>query len=167
MRRLIIAFIVILATGITSQNALAAKPMVEDIFKELSAEPGATKVSINPFVMWMCKMFAGDSPEEKITKKTKSLNVLNIDGCKEATQQKVIKRIDDLKSDGYEEMIRVNDKEDKVRIYAKIEKETIRRIVIVALSGKDCALVDIQGKFDLSEIDELVKSHTSGNDDGR
>lgn len=167
MRRLIIAFIVILVAGIASQNAFAAGHKVEEIFNELSTEPGATKVSINPFVMWLCKMFAGDSPEEKLTKKTKSLNVLDIDGCDEATQEKVLRRISDLKNDGYEEMIRVNDKEDKVRIYAKIEKEIIHRLVIVALSGKDCALVDIKGKFDLSEIDELVKSHTSKDNDGR
>jgi len=161
MRRLIIAFIVILAAGIASQNALAATPKVEDIFKELSNEPGATKVSINPFVMWLCKVFAGDDPEEQLVKKTKSLKVLNIDDCSEATQKKAVRLLSDLKSDGYEELIRVNDKEDKVRIYAKIEKETIRRLIIVALSGKDCAIVDIQGKFDLNEIDDLVKKHTS------
>lgn len=167
MRRLIIAFILILSAGIVSQSAMAATPGVEEIFKELATEPGATKVSINPFVMWLCKMFTGDSPEERLTKKTKSLNVLDIDNCSEATQIKVIDRISVLKDNGFEEMVRVNDKEDKVRIYAQIEKEAIRRLIIVALSGKDCALVDIKGKFELSEIDELVKSHTSDDNDGR
>lgn len=165
MRRLIIALIVILAAGIASQDACAAKPVIEEIFKELAAEPGATKVSINSFATWLGKMFLGNSPEEKLAKKTKSLNILALENCDKNKQDKVIKRLDKLKADGYEEMIKVNDDGDNVVIFAKVDKEAVKRLVIVALSDEDSALIDIKGDFKLNEIDQLVNSHTAkGND---
>lgn len=169
MRRLIFAFIVILAAGIASQSAHAAKPAIEEIIKELSAEPGATKVSISPFAMWLGKAFTDDSsdPEDQLYKKVKALNVLAFENCDKKKQDKIMKRLGKLTADGYEEMIRVNDDGDNVVIFAKINKETIHRLVIVALSEDDCALVDIKGNFGLDELDQLVNDHTAKGDDGK
>ena len=62
--------------------------------------------------------------------------------------------------DGYEELMRVNDDGDKVRILMKTKKEVIRELLLVCTGNDDCTLVQINGKFTKDDIDQLVNQET-------
>lgn len=165
MRRLILLLIICMAVGVAMPSAKASNPKIEDIYTEFSAVPGATTVYINPFLTWVGKLFIGNDGGLNVAKKTKSVKVLSIEECDEATQARLHSCLSELTQEGYEELVRVNSDGDKVRIYAKIKKETINRLLISAISKKECALIYVKGKFKLSDLDDLVESHTSKHND--
>ena len=68
---------------------------------------------------------------------------------------------------GYEEMVRTNDNGEKVLVLAKMKKDVIHRMVIVCVSSDDCALVEVNGKFKMSDVTGVVNSQTPKHDGRR
>ena len=61
---------------------------------------------------------------------------------------------------GYDELMRVNDEGEKVRVLMKTKKETIRELLFVCTGKEDCTLVQINGKFTKDDINKLVNQET-------
>lgn len=150
-----------LAFASSIQNASA-----DDIFNEFSSAQNAEYVNINPFITWLGKQFIGDDADAAIVKKTKSVRVLDLDDCSTEEKAKFSKRINALNTKGYEEMMRVNDKGERVKILAKIKDEIIHQMLIVCSGNDDCVLVEVNGKFTMDDITGVVNSQT-GRKNGR
>lgn len=61
---------------------------------------------------------------------------------------------------GYDELMRVNDEGEKVRVLMKTKKEAIRELLFVCTGKEDCTLVQINGKFTKDDINKLVNQET-------
>lgn len=162
----IFTLILILALGQIALTASAKGTSPDDIFTEFSSEKDAEYVNVNSFMMWLGKQFAGDGADADIVKKIKSVRVLDLEDCSATVKSRFSKRINEINDSGYEEMIRVNDNGERVRILARKTGDVINRMLIVCASADDCALVEVNGKFTMDDITGVVNSQT-GKKNGR
>lgn len=162
----IFILIFILALGQISLTASAKGASSDDIFTEFSSEKDAEYVNVNSFMMWLGKQFAGDGADADIVKKIKSVRVLDLEDCSPTVKNRFSKRVNDLDQKGYEEMVRVNDNGERVKILARKNGDIINRMLIVCSSNDDCALVEVNGKFTMDDITGVVNSQT-GKKNGR
>lgn len=160
MKRLILILVISLAGWSASIAASANNETLDNIFTEFSSVKNAEYVNVNPFMMWLGKQFVGNDPDADIVKKIKSVRVLDMEDCSNAAKSRFKQRVSDLALNGYEEMVRVNEDGEKVRVFAKMNKDTIHQMVIVCVSSDDCTLVEVNGKFKMSDVTGVVNSQT-------
>ena len=121
---------------------------INGLFNEFGSEKNADCVKVSSFMMSLGKMFAGHDEDAEIIRKIKSIKVL------------FSKKVNRLSLKGYDELMRVNDEGEKVRVLMKTKKETIRELLFVCTGKEDCTLVQINGKFTKEDIDKLVNQET-------
>lgn len=157
MKKYIRILVVMMAVGMTAMTATAQS--VDEIFTEFASESEATCVKVNPFMMWLSKAFMGGGEDAKIARKVTSVRVLDVDDCGDAVKARFRNRMDGLAGGELEEIIRVNDDGEKVRVFARVEKDKIRKMLV--LCSDDCTLVEINGKFDMNDLSGVVDSQVS------
>ncbi len=157
MKKYIRILVVMMAVGMTATTATAQN--VDEIFTEFASESEATCVKVNPFMMWLSKAFMGGGEDAKIARKVTSVRVLDVDDCGDAVKARFRNRMDGLAGGELEEIIRVNDDGEKVRVFARVEKDKIRKMLV--LCSDDCTLVEINGKFDMNDLSGVVDGQVS------
>lgn len=139
---------------------------IDSLFDEFGSAQNADCVNVSPFLMSIGKMFAGNDKDAEIIGKVKSMRVLDLEECSESIKTRFSKKANKLSLDGYEELMRVNDSGEKVRVLMKEKKDVIRELLFVITGNDDCTLVQINGKFTKDDIDKLVNQET-GKKNGR
>lgn len=167
MKRLILITVISLIMGTTSLAFAARAESATDIFNEFSTAPNAEYVNVNPFMMSLGRMFMGDDPDSAIIKKIKSVKVLDLENCSPTVKNNFRNKIGKLSTKGYEEMIHSSENNEKVTIYAKMDKEIIHSMLIVCTGSDDCTLVEINGKFKMEDITGVVNSQMPKHDGRR
>lgn len=164
MKRHILLTVISLLLGTTTFAISAHAESANDIFNEFSTVPNAEYVNVNPWLMRLGKMFMDDDPDTAIVKKLKSVRVLDLEKCTPALKTNFKDRISKLSTKGYEEMIHSRENNEKVTIYAKMDNDFIRSLLIVCVGAKDCTLVEINGKFKMEDIPGVVDSQMPKHD---
>ena len=154
MKRIVSACLLLL---LAAQLAWAGN--VDDLFYEFKEERNAEFVAVSPFLMWLGRLaVSGEDAETKeMMKKVKSLRVLDLEECSTAVKKRFAKRVDQLKTNGYESLVRINEEGEKVNILVRQKGDEIRELLIVCSSPDDCALVSIRGHFKESDLERLVE----------
>lgn len=129
---------------------------INGLFNEFGSEKNADCVKVSSFMMSLGKMFAGHDEDAEIIRKIKSIKVLDLESCTASVKERFSKKVNRLSLKGYDELMRVNDEGEKVRVLMKTKKETIRELLFVCTGKEDCTLVQINGKFTKEDIDKLV-----------
>ncbi len=139
---------------------------IKAVFDEFKDTPRAEYVSISPFLMKIGKCFIDeeDGPEMALAKQIHSMKVLDLEDCAPEVKARFTKRIADLNRDGYETLMRVNEKGEKVNILVKEKKNVIREMLIVCAGPDDCTLVLFKGKFKTEDIDRLINEENIDKD---
>lgn len=158
-RQVLLLLLFILAIGAQAKSPEQAA--IDNIFTEFSAKPEAVCVNIRPFMMSLCKRFMNNDECSDYIKRVKSLRILVLDECDSKIKSEFHKKIKKLNRSGFDEALRVNDNGDKVTIFTKVKDNKICRLLISCADNTDCVLIDITGKFNLSELDKIVESQTS------
>ena len=133
---------------------------INGLFNEFGSEKNADCVKVSSFMMSLGKMFAGHDEDAEIIRKIKSIKVLDLESCTASVKERFSKKVNRLSLKGYDELMRVNDEGEKVRVLMKTKKETIRELLFVCTGKEDCTLVQINGKFTKEDIDKLVNQET-------
>ena len=120
---------------------------INGLFNEFGSEKNADCVKVPSFMMSLGKMFAGHDEDAEIIRKIKSIKVLDLESCTASVKERFNKKVNKLNLKGYDELMRVNDEGEKVRVLMKTKKETIRELLFVCTGKEDCTLVQINGKF--------------------
>lgn len=136
----------------------------KQLFNEFKNAENADYVSIPHLLLKMGQMFMDDEDKSdagaELAKKINSMKVLDLEKCSDSVKRRFMKRVDELNTDGYEELMRVNDEDEKVKILIREEGTTIKEMLIVCSSPDDCALIQFTGDFKESDIEALVKQET-------
>ena len=66
--------------------------------------------------MSLGKMFAGHDEDAEIIRKIKSIKVLDLESCTASVKERFSKKVNRLSLKGYDELMRVNDEGEKVRV---------------------------------------------------
>lgn len=139
---------------------LAYGQSIDNLFDEFGKEPNAECVRISPFMMSIGRLFASNGEDGKVMRKIKSLKVLDLEECPNEVKERFGKQAGKATIENYEELMRINDQGDKVRVLTKMQKETIRELLLVCTGNGNCTLIQINGKFTKDDIDKLVNEET-------
>lgn len=163
MKRL--ALILLIAT-LFLPVTLAAKVITTDqLFNEFASTPKAESVKINSFLMWLAKLSIGNDPDAKVVKKISSVRVLDLESCSKDVKTRFANRAAQVSVSDMEDLINVNEDGNKVKILAQIKKEKIHKLLVMCYGTSDCCLVEINGKFDMKDLDSVVKSQMPRHND--
>lgn len=127
-----------------------------DLFDEFRKEQHADYVSVSPIMMKMARMFTPADEGGDFLQRIHSVRVLDLEECSSETKQRFNQRIDKINTKGYEEMMRVKDEGELVRIFVKQEKDVIREMIILCAGKNDCTLVALTGKIRQKDIDKII-----------
>lgn len=154
MKKYIFTLLLLLACQLTYGQSL------DSLFDEFGKAPNAECVRISPFLMSVGRLFAGNEEGSEIVKKVKSMRVLDLEDCPAEVKERFGQQAKKADTGDYEELMRINDNGDKVRVLMKMKKEVIRELLFVCTGNDDCTLVQINGKFTKKDIDRLVNQET-------
>lgn len=109
---------------------------INGLFNEFGSEKNADCVKVSSFMMSLGKMFAGHDEDAEIIRKIKSIKVLDLESCTASVKERFSKKVNRLSLKGYDELMRVNDEGEKVRVLMKTKKETIRELLFIIRKSK-------------------------------
>ena len=167
MKKFILALITVIAVGVTA-CAGNEDNNVDKLFKDFATEKSAEYVRVPRFLMWVGTAFAsGDKPGRRIAKKIRGLRVLELSECDEAVKARFRDRVNELRNGGLEEIVRLNDSGEKVRIYGNVKGEDIKDLLVFCGDRNgECVLVEIKGKFEMGDLADImdteVKKYNGG-----
>ncbi|MDD3968726.1 MAG: DUF4252 domain-containing protein [Proteiniphilum sp.] len=146
MKHKILALMVfaLLAGGMQAQTTL------NELYREFAGAEKVTKVNLNGLALMLAKPFMEKHSGGKLT----SIRVLSLEECPQEVKERFSRAALSFHDDQYELFLNTNDKDEKARIFVKIEDQLIREMVILTM-GDDPALVHLKGKFNPSDIDQM------------
>lgn len=116
-----------------------------DIYNTFASEAKVQTVSIGDFAIKL----AGEYNE--LAKGIKSINVLTLSECSQLVKDRFAKEVGLLNTDGYEPIVRVNKDNEMVKLFVKVDGDTINELLVI-VTGKDPVLVTLKGSFSKSEL---------------
>ena len=142
----------------------------DNLIDQFKNEPKAEFVHIPRLMMAMGKItpksgiYDKDDPTgNDIIKKISSMRMLDLGCCSPDTKQRFQNAIANLNTNGYEELVRVNDNGEKTRILTKMKGETICELLILNGGNDDCTIVEIKGKIRTSDLSKLINAQGNYN----
>jgi hypothetical protein len=108
---------------------------------------------MNSFVMALLRPFMTSAEMNGV--KVKSLQVMDLSDCDPEVKQRFSERVMEIDDSMYERFVQVNDSEESVRIFAKMDGDAIRELVVLT-TGDDAAFVRIRGRFRMSDLNKLA-----------
>ena len=84
--------------------------------------------------------------------KLKFVNILSLEGCSETDRKAFCEAVESLTIDGLELLLEANEEDEHVKIFANIEENRCKELVVLSASEKEPALIHIAGDFDLDEL---------------
>lgn len=84
--------------------------------------------------------------------KLKFVNILSLEESSEADRKAFCEAVDSLTIDGLELLVEANEEDEHVKIYANIEENRCKELVVLSASEKEPAMVHVAGDFDLDEL---------------
>lgn len=86
-----------------------------------------------------------------------NVEVLSLDESPQEVKQRFNAMAEKMNDNRYEVLLKTNDKAEKTRIFARVENDIIRELIIISM-GEEPALVRLKGKIQPQEIQKLTKS---------
>ena len=160
MKRMIMAICMMVACQLSPAQT------VDALFRQFRNEASADYVHVPKMLMKfaakLCRNNVGDTNSRfagNLVSKIDAVRVLDLDDCPHSVKGRFINAIGGLDTAGYEELIRVNDDGQHVRILTKSKRDRIRELVVVNADGEDCQLVQLKVNVSPKEIDRLINGN--------
>ena len=152
MKQIIITLIVIASflSGCGSSTA--------SIFTDFKDKPNADYVHVPKFMMKSGK--GGNTGEMDIARHISSVKVLDMSGCDAATRRDFNSAVSALPLKGYEEIVRVKDSTDEIKVLVKRKGDYIRELLVANSESDGAMLVEIKGKIKPEDIGRIIEQQT-------
>ena len=148
-------FIAALAMFIACQGIFAQN--IDDLFNHFKEKKGAEYVNIPPIVLKLRRLFMDkDGTDYRFIKGVNSVQVLDMEGCSSATQKELLQNVNGLEQNGYETLIQTKEKGNVVKLFAKMDEDAIKELVIFFNDNDECGLTQIKGKIKKDDINVMV-----------
>lgn len=157
MKQIIITLIVIASflSGCGSSTA--------SIFTDFKDKPNADYVHVPKTMMKLGMAFAGkggNTGEMDIARHISSVKILDMSGCDAATRRDFSSAVSALPLKGYEEIVRVKDSTDDIKVLVKRKGDSIRELLVASSESDDAMLVEIKGKIKPEDIGRIIEQQT-------
>jgi hypothetical protein len=96
-----------------------------------------------------------------VTRKISELRIVMIEGSKGVEEGDYKNFLEEVKAEGFEDLLVFRDNTDKIRIMIKERKNLIRNVVIMVDEkggSGEFILLNLEGKFTMDDVNKLVKN---------
>lgn len=156
----IMTLLLILATAMQMASAKSLGRLIEDYRYQKNAE----YVHVTPLLMKMAWTAMGHDArtgeEGRLVRKIKSIRTLDLEECSADVKHRFSADVQKLEMSGYEPLVTTRDDGETVKIMMKAKGDVIRELVIICSDSDDCALVWLNCKVKMNEIQSLVDMQT-------
>ena len=155
MKRVVLLILVVAFPALM----MAQNSAVDKLFAKYQGKQGITTVSISPELFKMVNAMGIEEIEEQDfpLDKVASVKILTIEddeGYEHVNFYEEIKK--DLNVDDFEEVMTVNDGGEVVRMWMKVEKNSVSEFLLI-VGGDDNVLIYITGDFNMKDLEELAE----------
>lgn len=95
--------------------------------------------------------------DKDIAENIDQLQVLSIGKITPTVKNKFLKAVKRLKTDGYEDVVKANDGEEKAHILVKTVDNIVKSVLIIAVEKDECSLVCIDGSITPEALKKLTE----------
>ena len=127
----------------------------KDIISKYKDKQGAESLNVGSVMMGLVKLIVPDGKAKEMMKPFCSIHMVNLDECSDGVKGEFAVDAKKLKTKGYDELMRVNDNEDRVVVYTKQKGDRIKDCLVVS-TGESCFLVHIKGDASMKDIDHWI-----------
>lgn len=154
MKRLSVLFVICI---LVATSALAEKREFRDLCKKYEEREGVKTFGLNGFGCFLGSLFMKGEDKEvgKMLSKCSSCRILTCDGKPDDEMTREIKSF--MKSNKLEELMSVNEGEEKVKIYVEESKDAIRQVFITVYQEENAVFLQIKGNFSREMLREMLK----------
>ena len=140
-----------------SLNATAGDGF-DKLYSKYSATEGVTSINLSESIIKIASKFLSDEDQEakEVLQDIESIKLLTSEGTTNTNLIKEAKAL--LKSDGYEDLIRVNEGDEFVRIMVKESNEIIKDIIVYVESKDEFVFINVTGDIDPEKVGKALES---------
>ena len=149
--------------------AMAQEDELKDLpgyvdFGNLSATYGDPKITINlggTMLGFVGMMSSAESPEtSELISKLKGIRVqiYSIDEDVSAAKNQFGKTKSSLKSSGWEPIVQINEDDEQVLVYMKMENDNMEGMTVMVVDDQEAVFVNIIGQLNPAELGKVMES---------
>jgi hypothetical protein len=149
--------------------AMAQEDELKDLpgyvdFGDLSATYGEPKITINlggTMLNFVGMMTSSDSPEtSELISKLKGIRVqiYETDENVDAARDQYSKVKDQLKATGWEAIVQINEDDEQVLVYMKMDGGNMEGMTVMVVDGEEAVFVNIIGQLNPAELGKVMES---------
>ena len=133
-------------------------------FGDLSATYGEPKITINlggTMLNFVSMMSSSESPEtsEMISKlKGIRVQIYSLDENVDAARDQFGKTKSALKSSGWEPIVQVNEDDEQVLVYMKMEEGNMEGMTVMVVDDEEAVFVNVIGQLNPAELGRVMES---------
>ena len=154
MKKIFITCLLLAGTVLVSY----AQKDYDELVRQFSIQPAAEHIRVGSFAMKLAELFV-DQDVERFIKGVNSVSILSLECCDSNVKEAFRQQAGRLSEKGLELIAEVSDESDQLRILAEVHQDKIHRFVVINVEKEPC-LIQINGRIDLSCMDELVSQNT-------
>lgn len=156
MRTILISFALLVVSMVCKAQD------INSIFDNFKHRDNVVFVDVPKELISLGLKSSGNKDSEKWAKKIDHLRILTLEDANRSTKRDFKKMIEALSWKDYNDIVKVNDNGEKVRIMTQGTDELIKRLIICSFDKEDCVLVVIDGNILPKDIDGIVNDTTIG-----
>lgn len=153
-------FILSLLFIVASASAQAQTP--GDLFRYFKGAKDAEYVHLGKLAFALMRPFVkghDDADTRMAMRCIRSMKALDLDDCTDEVKHKFAQMAKNLKTNGYEELVRSNEKGGRALILMRQKKNVIRELLILSAGDDDCSMVQFKGKIKPDDVEKLMKDN--------
>ena len=133
-------------------------------FGDLSVTYGEPKITINlggTMLNFVGMMSKSESPEtSQLISKLKGIRVqiYNTDDNTDAAKDQFKKVKSDIRSSGWEPIVQVNEEDEQVLVYMKMEGDNMEGMTVMVVDDEEAVFVNIIGQLNPTELGRVMES---------
>ncbi|MDH3650546.1 MAG: DUF4252 domain-containing protein [Saprospiraceae bacterium] len=151
-RLMIMAFLTLIATtyGMAQTNAL------DKFFSSYMDDPSFTVVTISPKMFQMISKLDIEDMEPEVKDLIHNIKGLRILAREDYDGRQLYQEASEkINTNDYDELLRVRDKDENVRIFVKSQGDIINELLLIVGGSSEFVLLDLTGAIDLKTVGKL------------
>ncbi|EFB93724.1 hypothetical protein HMPREF0648_1680 [Prevotella bivia JCVIHMP010] len=149
-------FLLTVAVFIACVGAAQAQT-VSQVIEQFKNEKNVSVVNIPKNLMKLGINTDNIQIDKDIAENIDQLQVLSIGKITPAVKNKFLKAVKRLKTDGYEDVVKANDGDEKAHILVKTVDNIVKSVLIIAVEKDECSLVCIDGSITPEALKKLTE----------
>jgi len=142
-------------------NSASAKSFVDEVTDIIGNSP-EVNINLSTNILKTILAFSGDKDAKELRKVLVGLDKIRVSVFefenlknKDKLQKTITKKISNLSSQGFEQIVTVKDKGETVHIMAKVKGQFLNDVMIIVLEEGEMVIISMDGAVDLQQLAQI------------